>query len=259
MSPASTSTPHLTTAASRRLATLGLHPTVVAADAAGLPASRADDRCYDWIVATVAMPGVPAGWLAALRPGGRLVTTIAGTCMTITADRTPDGGATGQVEMTQAGFMPARPGAGDYPLRLLDAPDNADLPTREGEVTASPYPVMDVAAAWEVWMMLEVTTPGIQHHYRRDEAAWTEMALMVHPDGSWARATGQVASRRWCTRAAPAGCGTIWTRSGIAGWSAAGCRSTAPMCASTRTGPATCNAAGGGRPSRRRRQRLRAP
>jgi protein-L-isoaspartate O-methyltransferase len=79
---------YLTKAAAERLDSVGLHPDVVTCDATGpLPGS------YDRIVSTVAVRPVPPSWLAALRPGGRLVTTITGTCLIVPADRTPDGGA----------------------------------------------------------------------------------------------------------------------------------------------------------------------
>jgi hypothetical protein len=135
------------------------------------------------------MPRIPPGWLAALRSGGRLVAPIARTGMIITADRGHDGGAIGQVESTRAGFMSARSDATDHPTRLLDHPDYADIHTREGEqVTRGQYPVLDVAALWEISTMLELTSPGIQHHYARD-ADGVQTAVMLHADGSWARAT----------------------------------------------------------------------
>ena len=82
--------PYLTAAAAERLDSMGLRPTVLTLDATGtLPGT------YDRIIATVAVRPVPASWLAALRPGGRLVTTIAGTGLILTADKTDDGGAHG--------------------------------------------------------------------------------------------------------------------------------------------------------------------
>jgi protein-L-isoaspartate O-methyltransferase len=61
----------------------------------------------------VAVRPIPPGWLAALRPGGRLVTTITGTSLIITAGKTPDGGASGRTEWDRAGFMHTRSGP-DY-------------------------------------------------------------------------------------------------------------------------------------------------
>jgi hypothetical protein len=40
-----------------------------------------------------------------LRPGGRLLSTLGGTSLIITADKTPDGGAAGCTEWDRAGFM----------------------------------------------------------------------------------------------------------------------------------------------------------
>lgn len=74
--------PYLESAAASRLARLGLYPTVLTADAtAPLPGQ------YDRIVSMMSVPAVPPGWLAALRPGGRLVTTIQGTWMILTATK----------------------------------------------------------------------------------------------------------------------------------------------------------------------------
>jgi len=172
---------YLTQVATQRLAAAGWAPTVTTADATGpLPGT------YDRIVSLVAVRPVPASWLAALRPGGRLVTTLANMPVIITADKTDDGGAIGQVEWDRAGFMRTRHGH-DYPPGLTQR-----LPTlreQEGEhVGTGRYPVLNVPEAWEVWSMLELTEPGIEHHFEtgpgRRRTAW-----MLHPDGSWARAT----------------------------------------------------------------------
>ncbi|GAA2463156.1 protein-L-isoaspartate(D-aspartate) O-methyltransferase [Streptomyces macrosporus] len=172
---------YLTQVATQRLAAAGWAPTVTTADATGpLPGT------YDRIVSLVAVRPVPASWLAALRPGGRLVTTLANMPVIITADKTDDGGAIGQVEWDRAGFMRTRHGH-NYPPGLTQR-----LPTlreQEGEhVGTGRYPVLNVPEAWEVWSMLELTEPGIEHHFEagpgRRRTAW-----MLHPDGSWARAT----------------------------------------------------------------------
>jgi hypothetical protein len=62
----------------------------------------------------VAVRPIPVSWLTALRPGGRLVTTITGTALILTADKTDDGGAIGRIEWNRAGFMSTRTGP-DYP------------------------------------------------------------------------------------------------------------------------------------------------
>ncbi len=103
---------YLTNAAAERLAGIGLHPHLMTCDATGpLPG------CYDLIVSTVAVRPIPASWLTALRPGGRLVTTISGTALILTADKTDDGGAVGRIPWDRAGFMPTRTGP-DYPRGL---------------------------------------------------------------------------------------------------------------------------------------------
>lgn len=172
---------YLIKAAAVRLDSIGLHPQVTVRDATGpLPGT------YDRIVSTVAVRPVPASWLAALRPGGRLVTTITGTALIITADKTPDGGATGQTEWDRAGFMHARTGPAYPPDALKQFTAVRDA---EGEqVTTGRYPVVNVNEAWELYSMLGITAPGISHHYEEAEDG-TKTAWMTHPDGSWARAT----------------------------------------------------------------------
>ncbi len=55
-------------------------------------------------------------------------------------------------------------------------------------VAVRPIPASWLAALWEIWSMLGIVAPGIEHHYQQDgdgrRAAW-----MLHSDGSWARAT----------------------------------------------------------------------
>lgn len=101
--------PYLVDAARERLEHIKLRPNLVTLDATGeLPGA------YDRIVASVGVRPVPVGWLAALRPGGRLVTTIGGTSLIVTAEKQEDGSAVGRVEWDRAGFMRTRHGA-DYP------------------------------------------------------------------------------------------------------------------------------------------------
>ncbi|MET9158311.1 methyltransferase domain-containing protein [Streptomyces parvulus] len=175
--------PYLTDAARDRLAMVGLHPTVEAVDGTGpLPAKFGH---FDRIVATVAVRTVPPSWLTGLRTGGRLVTTIAGTSLIITAEKRADGAAVGRVEWDRAGFMHARRGD-NYPAGasgLLAAAHEID----GEEITTGPYPVVDVANAWDLDSMLGVIAPGIEHAYR--DEGYRRIAVMAHADGSWARAT----------------------------------------------------------------------
>ncbi|MFG2679161.1 methyltransferase domain-containing protein [Streptomyces sp. NPDC048392] len=173
--------PYLVEAARDRLATIGLRPKVTAADATA--PLRAEGQ-FDRIVATVSVRPVPVGWLSALCIGGRLVTTIAGTSLILTAEKRPDGAAVGRVEWDRAGFMPARHGA-DYPTGASSLLKTAHEIDGE-DVTTSPYPVVDVANAWDLDSMLGITAPGIEHAYC--DEGYRRTAVMAHTDGSWARA-----------------------------------------------------------------------
>ncbi|GIH72767.1 methyltransferase domain-containing protein [Sphaerimonospora thailandensis] len=171
---------YLTAAAADRLSEAGHKPRVVTSDAtAPLPGA------FDRIVAMVSVRPIPASWLEALAPGGRLATTITNTSLIVTAVKTADGGAVGQVERDWAMFMRARRGT-DYPPGLAELLDVAR--TADGEhVAMTRFPVLDIEEdAWELRSMLEVAVPGIQHEYH--ENTNTRTAIMVHPDGSWARA-----------------------------------------------------------------------
>ncbi|MGW8847793.1 methyltransferase domain-containing protein [Streptomyces xiamenensis] len=172
--------PYLVETARERLASIDRYPLVEVADATGpIPG------VYDRIIATVAVPHIPVSWLTALRPGGRLVTTIASTSLIITATRQGDGSAVGRVEWDRAGFMVTRSGL-DYPAGAAAVVESAW--TTHGDVKISPYPVVNVEQAWDLASMVAVTMPGVEHGYR--EADGRRIAVMAHPDGSWARATG---------------------------------------------------------------------
>ncbi|MGA4840688.1 protein-L-isoaspartate(D-aspartate) O-methyltransferase [Streptomyces sp. G45] len=171
--------PYLTEAAAARLGALGMAPRVLTGDVMGsLPGG------FDRLVSLVALPHL-AGALGALRPGGRLVTTLARMPVIVTATKEEDGGARGVVEWDRAGFMAARSGD-DYPAdayRVFTA-----VRDREGdEVTSGRYPVLNVSEAWDVRAMLELAEPGgVEAYYEEDGERRT--AWLVHPDGSWARA-----------------------------------------------------------------------
>jgi protein-L-isoaspartate O-methyltransferase len=171
--------PYLVAAATKRLAALDLHPTTLTADATGpLPDG------YDRIVSMVSVPFIPPSWLDALRPGGRLVTTITGTYMVVTATSTSRG-LVGMVEFAPAAFMSTRSGD-NYPPSPVDT-DHLDERDAD-EVTTGRYPVLDVAEAWELSTLFTLTVPGVRHGYRRGPDG-QHTATMTHPDGSWARAT----------------------------------------------------------------------
>ncbi|MFI8906135.1 methyltransferase domain-containing protein [Streptomyces albidoflavus] len=175
--------PYLVSAATKRLAAMGHHPRMVTADA-----TEHVPGAYDRIVCTVALP--PGAGLAsvirALKPGGRIATTLANTTLIVTGWKNESGEVVGQVERDMAGFMLTR-SAGDYP------PANADLfhlaRTGEGDVSKGRYPVVDVNEAWELRSMLEITTPGVEIGFESSDRMRT--TTLIHPDGSWARATAE--------------------------------------------------------------------
>ncbi|MFE6274501.1 methyltransferase domain-containing protein [Streptomyces goshikiensis] len=179
--------PYLVDAARERLAAAGHRPHLEVCDVTGsLPG------VYDRIVSTVSVPAVPASWLKALAPGGRMVTNLSGTGLLIVADKTADGGAIGKVAPEPAGFMSTRHGD-DYPPTPGTAGRWATARTADGDsVTTGRYPVMRVNSTWDVRSTLELTVPGIEH---RMETATdgSRTAYMLHPDGSWARATAPAA------------------------------------------------------------------
>lgn len=174
--------PYLTESAAERLDSFGARPTILTCDATGdLPGN------YDRIVPMVSLPGIPASWLTALRPNGRLVFSLTGGSVLITARKTPDGGALGRVEYERASFMAARHGPNSPPHTAI----SGQALDGDGEqVTTSPYPVTDPTWGWELDAMLSVTTPGLTHHTTTNPPTGITTTWMTHPDGSWARATG---------------------------------------------------------------------
>ncbi|MER7838448.1 methyltransferase domain-containing protein [Streptomyces sp. NPDC096040] len=172
--------PHLVDVASERLTSIGLNPRMASTDITGpLPGS------FDRIVSTVSVRPIPASWLGALRPGGRLVTTIAGTGLVLVADKTRDGGATGRIAPDAAGFMRTRHGD-DYEHTTVEVWEKAQAADGD-QVSTSRYPLLYVPDSWEVMSMLELLAPGIDHRVTQqgdERTVW-----MLHGDGSWARAT----------------------------------------------------------------------
>ncbi|MBX3168185.1 MAG: methyltransferase domain-containing protein [Candidatus Eremiobacteraeota bacterium] len=170
--------PYLVEVARERLGGLDLRPTLKVCDATGpLPGQ------YDRIVATVSVRPVPPSWLTALKPGGVLVTTLAGTSLIVTATKQEDGTAVGQVVSDGAGFMSTRTG--------LDYPPAVELPfhDEEGEeVYQGRFPVPDIENSWGLACMLEVTLPGVKHRFK-DSPEGQRTTWLTHPDGSWARAS----------------------------------------------------------------------
>ncbi|UXY29468.1 methyltransferase domain-containing protein [Streptomyces sp. HUAS TT20] len=174
--------PYLVEAARTRLAEFGRTPHLEAIDATGdLP-----DAEYDRILATVSVRPVPASWLRALRPGGRLVTTIAHTALLITADMGTDGIARGSVQPDPATFMETRQNA-DYPPKLNHVFEVAR--TREGEDVRPPDgPIPDLWQEWPLRWLYELDTPGVETRAATYPDDGRRVVWLLAADGSWARA-----------------------------------------------------------------------
>ncbi|MGW9191621.1 protein-L-isoaspartate(D-aspartate) O-methyltransferase [Streptomyces rubiginosohelvolus] len=172
--------PHLVAQAEQRLDAIKQRPRIAVGDITG-----ALEGTYDRIISTVSVRPVPASWLTALQPGGRLVTTIAGTGLVLTADKTADGGAVGRIEPSAAGFMRTRQNE-DYDYPDAELWRRAERDDAE-EVSICRYPLLYPPNSWEVYSMLALSVPGID--YRQETEGDVRTVLMLHPDGSWARAT----------------------------------------------------------------------
>ncbi|MFD3562156.1 methyltransferase domain-containing protein [Streptomyces sp. NPDC058686] len=173
---------YLVEAARARLAEFGRTPRIEAIDATGeLPEAE-----YDRIMATVSVRPVPASWLRALRPGGRLVTTIAHTALLITADMGTDGIARGSVQPDPATFMETRQAA-DYPAKLNDVFVSARV--REGEdVRPSHGAIPDLWQEWPLRWLYELDTPGVETRAATYPNDGRRVVWLLAADGSWARA-----------------------------------------------------------------------
>ncbi|MGW6194819.1 methyltransferase domain-containing protein [Kribbella sp. NPDC055110] len=173
--------PYLVDAARERLATFGRTPHLEVADATGsLP-----DTDYDRILATVSVRPIPPAWLEALRPGGKIVTTITGTSLLISAEKHPDGVVRGRVQPDPATFMRTRRDT-DYPARLDHVYNAArDQPGTETRQLTGPLP--DLWEDWELRCLYELDTPDIENRSATREDG-TQLLWLLATDGSWARA-----------------------------------------------------------------------
>lgn len=179
---------YLVQAARDRLASFDRHPHLHTVDATG-PLPGGD---YDRILATVSVRPVPATWLAALRPGGRLLTTIAHTPLLVTATARGDGTATGHVIDRTARFMTTRHDT-TYPPRLDDLWQQA-RDTDGDTIADTTTPLPDLFTDWPLATLIELTQPGIEH--RSATIDGHPVLWLLHHDGSWARVEDTGTTRR---------------------------------------------------------------
>ncbi|MFI5694838.1 methyltransferase domain-containing protein [Kribbella sp. NPDC051586] len=183
--------PYLVDIARERLANFGRAPQLEVADATGsLP-----DTDYDRIMATVSVRPIPQAWLDALRPGGKIVTTITGTSLLINADKHPDGVVRGRVQPDPATFMRTRHET-DYPARLDHVYNTArDQPGDETRQLTDPVP--DLWDDWQLRCLYELDTPDIENRSAtRDDGS--QLLWLLATDGSWARADSQTSTVHQC-------------------------------------------------------------
>jgi hypothetical protein len=130
--------------------------------------------------------------LSTLRPGGRIVTTIAQASLLISATLERGLVARGKVQPAPASFMRTRSTA-NYPPRL----DEVYLAARDAEgdeVRVLRGPVPAFWTEWELRALYELDTADVEHRSGRDEDG-TAIVWLLAQDGSWARAeesTGRV-------------------------------------------------------------------
>jgi protein-L-isoaspartate O-methyltransferase len=176
---------YLVDAARERLAGFGRTPRLEVADATGsLP-----DTDYDRIIATVSVRPIPPAWLEALRTGGRIVTTIIGTSLLISAEKHADGIVRGRVQSDPATFMRTRRET-DYPARLDHVYDVArDQPGTESRRLTGPLP--DLWDDWQLRCLYELDSPDIENRSAtRDDGS--QLLWLLAADGSWARADSEI-------------------------------------------------------------------
>ncbi len=170
---------NLVTQAQQNLTDAGYTPTVTAADGAkGHP----DSEPYDRAIATCSVVAIPPAWLAQIRPGGIIVTSLYRQLVGVPLVRLTvrdDRSATGQLLDDWGSFMPLRAHQYTDSAQLIRAASQQD-----GEKRASrlPAPVSDDGPAWVVLadlLMADVSRTDIAR-------ADGDVQWLVHPNGSWA-------------------------------------------------------------------------
>ncbi|AXB41322.1 protein-L-isoaspartate carboxylmethyltransferase [Amycolatopsis albispora] len=166
--------------AQERLASLGYHPTLRKADGVdGLP----DWAPYDRILATVAVPRIPAAWVAQLNDGGRILADIkvAVSAGNLVLLRKNGDTLSGRFDGRYAAFMAMR-----HPDRAQQRPSQPATSGNEEHSTTHYEPM-----AWEntvVWFLAALQFPeGTTYGMQLDSDHQPSKATFSSGDGSWAR------------------------------------------------------------------------
>jgi len=194
--------PELVALARQRLARLGYHPTLVAADGVhGLP----EHAPYDRIVATCAVPAVPWGWVAQIREDGLILVDVkigqqAGNQVLLRrcgqrtqgqrtqgqrtqGQRTQGQGAQGRFDPTYGSFMSLRR-AGASTSAVPSHPTNRDGANRRTTT-------LELTRPWEqtaFWFFAHLVAlpPGTTFSLRGEEPHRPPRNTVLHcADGSW--------------------------------------------------------------------------
>jgi methyltransferase of ATP-grasp peptide maturase system len=224
--------PDLIEAARQRLARIGYHPTLVAADgAAGLAAYAPFER----IIATCAVPAVPWAWVAQTRPGGVILTDLKiaqGAGSLVRLIRHPDC-AEGRFDPTYAAFMSLR----HQPTG--DAPDRPRPRRHPGKQPQERTTTLDPRTPWTslvVWFLASFDLgPDIGLGYGRFQDGQPTVTSITTGDGSWAEVT--LAADHGVHQVSEGGprrvwqiiekAHTLWTILGQPGWNRFGLTATA--------------------------------
>lgn len=179
--------PDLVDLARQRLARIGCHPILLAADgAAGLPEYAPFDR----IIATCAVPAVPWAWVEQTSPDGVILTdlkTALGAGNLVRLTRYPDR-AEGHFDPTYAAFMDLR----HHPTNQApDRPRPRRQPTSTPEQRTT---TLNPRTPWDsqvVWFLASFDLGAdISLGYRHpDENGKPTVTSITVGDGSWAEVT----------------------------------------------------------------------
>ncbi|MDF5753633.1 ATP-grasp peptide maturase system methyltransferase [Spongiactinospora sp. TRM90649] len=164
--------PELTKRAEAKLAELGLYPKIRTADGRqGHPACTP----YDRMISTCALPYLPPAWIEQTRPGGLIITNLAGLVggAMLLAEVGPRNTARGRFLADWAGFMPSR-----HPTK---PPHQAAGDHVAGTTRLSPKVLDDPAFAF----CAQLHVHNARRYWATDENG-RDLTGLATPDGSWA-------------------------------------------------------------------------
>lgn len=173
--------PALIDTARPRLARLGYHPTLAAADGAD---GLAEHAPYDRIIATCSVPAIPAAWIEQLRPGGLILADVegplgAGNLVTLYKPST--------APLVQGRFLPwwgrfmrLRPHAG--PTVGSPRPRRAPGQPQVDHTTVDPA---ELDAEFRFLAQLFVPCGTVQSLSPSPDLTRPVTTCLVAPDGSW--------------------------------------------------------------------------